>query len=275
MVNHKNYRFLKIKQDIFAKIGFSILLLFLILSLLQSFFPSPFGQNLQIRLLKIGSNGHFLGTDQFGRDILSRLIYGIRISMLAGILGSLISAFIGIIIGALSGYFGGKWDSTLMRFTDIVMGFPTLLLLIALSTAMEPGLNTVIITIGLVSWTGMARLVRSQILSIKSDEFIDAAKSLGYPEIKILAKHILPNCLGPILISFTLGISGGIMAEASLSFLGLGTQPPNPSWGIMISEGKDFFRVEPALSILPGLVIALAIIGFNLLGEALRDALDR
>ena len=269
------HRLQKFSNDIFAQIGLGILIIFIILSLIQSFLSSPFEQNLQIRLLEIGSEEHFFGTDQFGRDLLSRLIYGIRISMVAGILGSLISAFLGISIGSISGYFGGKVDSILMRFTDMIMGFPTLLLLIALSTALEPGLKTVIIAIGVVSWPGMARLVRSQVLSIKSDEFIDAAKSLGYSEFTILLKHVLPNCMGPILISFTLGISGAIMAEASLSFLGLGTQPPMPSWGIMISEGKDFLRIAPALSILPGCIIAFAVIGFNLVGEALRDALDR
>ena len=270
---NSNPKITNFKQDIFAKTGLLILFLFLFLSLIQSFLPSPFDQNLQNRLLEIGSQGHIFGTDQFGRDLFSRLIYGIRISMIAGILGSIISALIGISIGSISGYFGGKIDSILMRLTDMIMGFPTLLLLIALSTAMEPGIKTVIIAIGVVSWTGMARLIRSQVLSIKSDEFIHAAKSLGFSELKILLHHVLPNCIGPILISFTLGISGAIMAEASLSFLGLGTQPPMPSWGIMISEGKDFFRIAPALSILPGCIIALAVMGFNLLGEALRDAL--
>tara|TARA_B100001029_G_scaffold179232_1_gene188036 strand:- start:7266 stop:8090 length:825 start_codon:yes stop_codon:yes gene_type:complete len=273
-VASSNPKFNKFKQDIFAKIGFLILFLFLGFTLIQSFLPSPFEQNLQNRLLNVGADGHIFGTDQFGRDLLSRLIYGIRISMFVGILSSIISAFIGISIGLLSGYYGGKIDSILMRLTDIIMAFPTLLLLIALSTAMEPGIKTVIVVIGIVSWTGMARLVRSQVLSIKSDEFIHAAKSLGFSESKILLQHVLPNCFGPILISFTLGISGAIMAEASLSFLGLGTQPPMPSWGIMISEGKDFFRVAPALSILPGGVIALGVIGFNLIGESLRDALD-
>jgi ABC-type dipeptide/oligopeptide/nickel transport system permease subunit len=265
----------KLRIDIFAQIGIGILIFFLILSLIQSFLPSPFEQNLKIRLLEIGTSNHLFGTDHFGRDLLSRLIYGIRISMVAGILGSLISSILGISIGSISGYFGGSIDTILMRFTDMVMGFPTLLLLIALSTALESGLKTVIIAIGIVSWPGMARLVRSQVLSIKSEEFIQSAKSLGYSEFSILFKHVLPNCIGPILISFTLGISGAIMAEASLSFLGLGTQPPMPSWGIMISEGKDFLRIAPALSILPGCIIALAVIGFNLVGESLRDALDK
>ena len=269
------YRIKKFSKDIFAKTGFSIIIIFVFLNIIQFYLPSPFELNLKLRLLQIGSEGHFLGTDQFGRDLLSRLIYGIRFSMVCGILGSLISAILGISIGLISGYYGKSVDSILMRFTDMVMGFPTLLLLIGISTALEPGLKTVIIVIGLVSWPGMARLVRSLVLSIKSDEFISAAKSLGYSSSLILIKHVLPNCFGPILISFTLGISSAIMAEASLSFLGLGIQPPYPSWGIMISEGKDFLRISPALSILPGCIIAVSVMGFNLLGEALRDALDR
>ncbi|MAJ45060.1 MAG: peptide ABC transporter permease [Candidatus Marinimicrobia bacterium] len=270
-----NLKSTKLQNDIFGIIGFLILCIFLLLPLIQSFLPSPFEQNLQNRLLEVGSGRYIFGTDQFGRDLFSRLIYGIRISLVVGILGSVISSLIGISIGLLSGYFGGKIDSILMRLTDMIMGFPTLLLLIALSAVMEPGIKTVIIAISFVSWTGMARIVRSQVLSIKTDEFIYAAKSLGFSEFKILLHHVLPNCIGPILISFTLGISGAIMAEASLSFLGLGIQPPMPSWGIMISEGKAFFRIAPALSILPGCVIAFAVIGFNLLGEALRDLLDK
>ena len=261
--------------DPFALTGAGIIIFFIILVFTEEFLPSPFEQNLNDRLMVPGSEGHLLGTDQFGRDLFSRLIYGIRVSMCAGIFGSLISAILGISIGSTAGFFGNKVDSALMRFTDMVMGFPALLLLIALSAAFEPSLNTAVITIGLVSWPGMARLVRSQVLSLRSGEFVHAAKSLGYTEFSILVHHILPNCFGPIIISFTLGISGAIMAEASLSFLGLGTQPPMPSWGIMINEGKDFLRSAPYLSMLPGCAIAMAVMGFNLLGEGLRDALDK
>ena len=265
----------KIFKDPFAWTGMGILILFLCLVFIQNILPSPFEQDLKNRLLNPGTNGHFFGTDQFGRDLFSRLIYGIRVSMCAGIFGSLIAAILGISIGSSAGFFGNKVDTVLMRFTDMVMGFPALLLLIALSAALEPSLNTAILAIGFVSWPGMARLVRSQVLSLKSGEFVHAAKSLGYPEFSVLFRHVLPNCLGPIIISFTLGISGAIMAEASLSFLGLGTQPPLPSWGIMISEGKDFLRTAPYMSMLPGCAIAMAVMGFNLLGEGLRDALNR
>ena len=273
-MNNFIVKFYKLINDIYAQIGIAIVIIFLILIIFQSYLPSPFEQNLGNRLSKIGENGHVLGSDQFGRDQLSRLIYGAKISITVGFLSSTITLIIGVLIGSIAGYYGGKTDAFLMRITDMIMGFPSLLLLIALSSAMNPGINTVIISIGLTSWTGVARTIRSQVFTIKTEEYISAAKSLGYSNIKILINHILPNCFGLIMISFTLSISGAIMAEASLSFLGLGVQPPVPSWGIMISEGKDFFRVAPRLSLLPGLTTILAVLSINLLGEALRDLLE-
>lgn len=273
-MNNFIVKFYKLINDIYAQIGIAIIIIFLILIIFQSYLPSPFEQNLGNRLSKIGENGHVLGSDQFGRDQLSRLIYGAKISITVGFFSSTITLIIGILIGSIAGYYGGKTDAFLMRITDMIMGFPSLLLLIALSSAMNPGINTVIISIGLTSWTGVARTIRSQVFTIKTEEYISAAKSLGYSNIKILINHILPNCFGLIMISFTLSISGAIMAEASLSFLGLGVQPPVPSWGIMISEGKDFFRVAPRLSLLPGLTTILAVLSINLLGEALRDLLE-
>ena len=273
-MNNFIVKFYKLINDIYAQIGIVIVIIFLILIIFQSYLPSPFEQNLDNRLSKIGENGHVLGSDQFGRDQLSRLIYGAKISITVGFLSSIITLIIGVLIGSIAGYYGGKTDAFLMRITDMIMGFPSLLLLIALSSAMSPGINTVIISIGLTSWTGVARTIRSQVFTIKTEEYISAAKSLGYSNIKILINHILPNCFGLIMISFTLSISGAIMAEASLSFLGLGVQPPVPSWGVMISEGKDFFRVAPRLSLLPGLTTILAVLSINLLGEALRDLLE-
>ena len=273
-MNNFIVKFYKLINDIYAQIGIAIIIIFLILIIFQSYLPSPFEQNLGNRLSKIGENGHVLGSDQFGRDQLSRLIYGAKISITVGFLSSTITLIIGVLIGSIAGYYGGKTDAFLMRITDMIMGFPSLLLLIALSSAMNPGINTVIISIGLTSWTGVARTIRSQVFTIKTEEYISAAKSLGYSNIKILINHILPNCFGLIMISFTLSISGAIMAEASLSFLGLGVQPPVPSWGIMISEGKDFFRVAPRLSLLPGLTTIFAVLSINLLGEALRDLLE-
>ncbi len=255
-------------------IGFIISFSLLGLMLSSVLFQSPFAQNLDLRLLPSGSSSHLLGTDHFGRDVLSRLATGSKISIQVGFIASGISLMIGVILGLISGYFGRRMDTIIMRFTDIMLAFPILLFLIAISAAFEPSLKTTMIAIGAVSWPPIARLMRSQVLSMKNREFVNAARSLGFNHFRIIIKHILPNCLAPILITFTLGISGAIMAEASLSFLGLGVQPPEPSWGAMINEGKDFLRVAPHLSIYPGIAIALAVLGFNLLGEGLRDKLD-
>ncbi len=261
-------------RDPLVWIGVIIILALIGGALLAPLFPSPVVQNLGQRLAPAGSSGFFLGSDQFGRDILARILTGARVSLKAGVLASSISLTIGLILGVVAGYFG-KWaDTVIMRFTDIMLGFPVLLFLIAVTAVVKPGLNSAMIAIGCVSWPPMARLIRAQVLALRSREFIQAAQGLGLRHAAVIVRHILPNCLAPVIVTFTLGISGAIMAEASLSFLGLGVQPPQPSWGAMINEGKDFLRVAPWISIYPGIAIALAVLGFNLLGEGLRDALD-
>jgi peptide/nickel transport system permease protein len=257
-----------------TQLGLVLLFILLITASFSGFINTENIQSLDNRLLSSGESNHLLGTDHFGRDILLRIIVGAGVSLKVGLLASSISLLLGILLGLIAGYFG-KWvDTLIMRFTDIMMAFPVLLFLIAISATFEPGINTAMIAIGAVSWPPMARLMRSQVLMLKSRDFISSAEALGFSHPRILFFHILPNCLAPIIVTFTLGISGAIMAEASLSFLGLGVQPPTPSWGSMINEGKDFLRISPGISVFPGIAIAITVLAFNLVGEGLRDALD-
>ncbi len=256
------------------QIGLVIIIMFILAMMFSINLQSPLTQSLENRLLPFNSEHHLLGTDHFGRDVFSRIVSGAFVSLRVGILASSISMIIGVLLGLLSGYFGGKIDSIIMRFTDIMMAFPVLLFLIAISATFNPGIDTALFAIGCVSWPPMARLMRGQVLSIQSKEFVQSAHAMGYAHFRVIFHHILPNCIAPIIVTFTLGISGAIMAESSLSFLGLGVQPPTPSWGAMINEGKDFLRIAPSMSLFPGLAIALTVLAFNLIGEGLRDVLD-
>ncbi len=220
------------------------------------------------------SRAHWFGTDYYGRDILSRIIYGSRISMTVGFVVQFITLVIGVTLGAVAGYFGGKVDMLIMRFTDVIMSFPGLLLIIAMRVALGPGLFNVFIALSVVGWTGKARLVRSQVLAIREQDFVEAARALGVKTHRIIIRHILPNCIAPMIVSVTMGIAGAIMSEAGLSFLGLGVQKPIPSWGSIINEGLQYIRVAPWYTLFPGFAIALTVLGFNLLGDGLRDALD-
>ena len=215
-----------------------------------------------------------LGSDQFGRDVLSRIIFGARVSLSVGICASTLSLLIGVLLGGVAGFFGRHIETFIMRLTDIMFGFPVLLFLIAITTVFEPNLMVVFIAIGVVTWPGMARLVRGQVLSIKTQEYVLAARALGLGSGDVLWKHVFPNCISPIIVAYTLGVGSAILAEASLSFLGLGAQPPTASWGSMISLGKDFIRTAPWVSVAPGAVIAITVLGFNLVGDSIRDHLD-
>lgn len=220
------------------------------------------------------SLAHPLGTDDLGRGVLLRLLYGARISLLVGFVAVGISCLIGIILGALAGYYG-KWiDTLIMRFVDIMLCFPTFFLILAVIAFLDPSIWNIMIVIGMTSWMGVARLVRAEFLSLRERDFVLAAKALGASDARLIFRHILPNALSPVLVSATLGVAGAILTESALSFLGIGVQPPTPSWGNMLITGKQTLGSAWWLSVFPGLAILITVLGYNLLGEGIRDALD-
>jgi peptide/nickel transport system permease protein len=215
-----------------------------------------------------------LGTDKLGRDILSRTIYGSRVSLLVGVATVALSLSIGFALGALAGYFGGWLDQVLMRLVDILLAFPGILLAIAFTAVLGPGLDHVILALCLIGWTGYARLVRGEILALREREFVHAARALGCAPGRVILRHLLPNLLPPLLIQATFGLAAAIVAEGSLSFLGLGVEPPTPSWGSMLNEGRQFLLVAPHLTTYPGLAIMITVVALNLVGDALQDRLN-
>jgi ABC-type dipeptide/oligopeptide/nickel transport system permease subunit len=264
-------------RDNRARIGIGIVVIMSLAAILAPLIArqNPIAIDLA-HLLERPSADHWLGTDIQGRDIWSRLVYGARVSLTVGLISQGIAVALGVTLGLLAGFYG-KWvDEIVMRLADVTLAFPTLLLLIAMVAALQPSMGVVFATIGLVGWAGMARIVRGQVLVVRQLEYIQAIRALGAGDLRIMIQHVLPNVIAPVVIAATLGVAGAIMAEAALSFLGLGVPPPAPSWGSMIADGRDLeqLRRAPWTSVFPGIAIGAAVLGFNLLGDALRDALD-
>ncbi|HZF73907.1 MAG TPA: ABC transporter permease [Gemmatimonadaceae bacterium] len=264
-------------RDNRARLGIGIVLVMAVAAVVAPLIArqSPITIDL-LHILQRPSGQHWLGTDIQGRDIWSRLVYGARVSLTVGLISQGIALALGVSMGLLAGFYGRWVDEVVMRLADVTLAFPTLLLLIAMVAALQPSEGVVFATIGIVGWAGMARIVRGQVLVVRQLEYVQAIRALGAGDLRIMVQHVLPNVIAPVVIAATLGVAGAIMAEAALSFLGLGVPPPAPSWGSMIADGRDLdqLRRAPWTSVFPGVAIGAAVLGFYLLGDALRDALD-
>ncbi|WP_241236356.1 nickel transporter permease [Brevibacillus marinus] len=258
-----------------AMIGLWIVSIFVVVAIFAPWIApyDPIQQNMQ-KMLEGPSLAHPFGTDEFGRDILSRIVYGAQISLMIGTVGVLLAVVFGVLLGTIAGYFGGLIDSVIMRLMDILLAFPSFLLALAIVSVLGPGMVNVMIAIGIFSVPTFSRVARSAVISIKNVEYIEAAKAMGATHTRIIWKHILPNSFSPIIVLATLRIATAIISAAGLSFLGMGAQPPTPEWGAMLSTGREYLRVAPHVSTIPGLAIMFVVLGFNMLGDGLRDALD-
>lgn len=267
--------FIKLIKNKFALIGITIILLLIIIALCAPIISpyTPSQQDLSHRL-QPPSLSHIFGTDDLGRDVFTRMVFGARISLAVGFISVFIILIIGTFLGIISGFYGGKTDYIIMRFTDIVLCFPTFFLIILVIAFIEPNIYNVMIVIGVTSWPGLARLVRAEVLSLKEREFILVSKMMAVSNIKIFCVHILPNIISPLMVFSSLAIGGAILTESALSFLGLGVQPPMSSWGQILTSGKDYIYVAWWLSLFPGIAILITVLAFNLVGETIRDIFD-
>lgn len=263
------------KKHRMAMAGLGIVLFLVIIAVFAPFITphDPYAIDLNKQLLAPSAQ-YWLGTDKFGRDLMTRIIYGTRISLVLGLVPSLFSLLIGAVMGIASGYCGGKTDFIIMRFADVMLAFPSLILAMVVMYTLGPNLFNIFIAISLVGWAGIARVVRSQTLSLKEKEFVEAARAIGVKRNRIMLMHILPNCLPALIVLFSLSIPEAIMYESCLSFLGVGAQPPTPSWGLLVSRGKEHLFSAPWVAIMPGVAILITVMAFNFIGDGLRDALD-
>jgi peptide/nickel transport system permease protein len=267
--------FSRMKKNKLAMFGLFIIILLVITAIFANYI-APYDYRTQDldNQFAMPSSEHFFGTDEFGRDIFSRIVYGSRISLQVGFISVGIALVLGVGLGAIAGFYGGKVDNILMRFIDILQSLPDILLAIAIMAVLGPGLANLMIAVGIAAIPGYAKIVRSSVLSIKDSEYVEAAKSNGSTDFRIITKHIIPNCLAPIIVQATLGVAYAIINAAGLSFIGLGLEPPTPEWGAMLSGGRAYIRDFPHMTMFPGLVIVITIFALNVLGDGLRDALD-
>jgi peptide/nickel transport system permease protein len=265
------------RRNTLAMVGLGVVVILYLVALLAPLI-APYDPIVQGDIVRDGylgpHAGHWLGTDQFARDMLSRIIYGARISLSIGFVAVAIAIVLGSLLGAIAGYLGGRLDSVLMRFTDMVMAFPRLVLLIMIIALFEPSIGLIIAVLGLTQWPGTARLVRGEVLSLREQEYIQAARALGFGRARIILRHLIPNVLAPVIVAATLGIGNTIVLEAGLSFLGMGVQPPTPSWGTLLDDGRQNLIGAWWVATFPGLAIVVTVLAFNLVGDGLRDAMD-
>lgn len=265
----------KAKKNLLFLIGLSVVLFFVLVAIFAPFISTHDPAHIDFSAVLLPpSSDYFFGTDELGRDVFSRVVYGTRISLFVGFVAVGIAVFIGTVLGLISGYYGGFADMITMRIVDIMLCFPSFFLILAVIAFLSPSVFNVMAIIGLTSWMGVTRLVRAEVMSVRTRDYITAARVQGVGTVKILFKHVLPNVFTPIFITATLGIAGAILTESALSFLGLGVQPPVPSWGNILTAGKDNIMFAWWLSFFPGMAIFITVLSYNLLGEGLRDILD-
>jgi peptide/nickel transport system permease protein len=265
----------RFSRNTLSVIGAAVVLSLITISLLAPFLAPYDPTTIDVyNVLSPPGKAHWLGTDELGRDLLSRIIWGSRVSLKVGFVAVGIALMIGILVGSAAGFYGGKVDALLMRFVDIMLAFPTFFLILAVIAILEPNIYTIMAVIGVTGWMDVARLVRAEFLSLKERDFVDAGRAIGISNARLIFRHILPNALSPVFVAATFGVAGAILTESGLSFLGLGVQPPDPSWGNILTSGKDNIEIAWWLSLYPGLAILITVLSYNLVGEGLRDALD-